>query len=181
MSQELIFIKPDGIERKLVGKVISRFEEAEFKIVKVKKGRITEQLALLLYADSETQLTSMGIKSIKAMTEKGDKEGIKKLFGTDVPFEVGKKLISWARAYSLSADVIAMILEKEGDAVTEARTIVGKTDPPIAAKGSIRGDYGNDSIYAANSGRRAVRNIVHASDTDTAEMDIKNFEKYFFK
>ncbi len=180
MSQELIFLKPDCIERKLVGKVIERFENAGFRIVKMKKGRISEELARLLYADSETQLTGMGNKTIKAMTDRGNAAGIKALFGTDVPYEIGKELNSWNRKYALSADVIAMIIEKDGDAVTEARTLVGKTDPSIAAKGTIRGDWGADTIYDANTGRRAVRNIVHASDVDTAEADLRSFETYFF-
>ena len=65
--------------------------------------------------------------------------------------------------------------------MTEARAIVGKTDPAISPNGTIRGDYAADSIYKANIEKRACQNIVHASDVDTAEMDLKNFEEYFFK
>lgn len=181
MSQELIFVKPDGIERKLVGTVLGRFENAGFKIVKLKKGRISKELSELLYQDSETQLTGMGNKTTKAMTDKGEKESIMKLFGTEVPFEIGKILNSWNRVYATSTDVIAAIIEKEGDAVTEARNIVGKTDPAISPKGTIRGDFADDSIYKANHEKRACKNIVHASDVDTIEMDLKNFNELFFK
>ena len=181
MSQELIFIKPDGIERKLVGIVIERFEKSGFKIVKMRKGRISKALSELLYRDSESQLGGMGEKTLKAMTDKGERKKVMQLFKTEVPYEIGKQLNSWNRVYATSADVIAMVIEKEGDAVTEARAIVGKTDPAISPKGTIRGDYAADSIYEANLGRRACQNIVHASDTDTAEEDIKNFEGHFFK
>ena len=180
MSQELIFLKPDGIKRSLVGTVIERFEKAGFKIVKMRKGRISKELSELLYQDSKNQLEGMGAKTTKAMAEKGEKARIMQLFGTEVPFEIGKQLNQWNRAYATSSDVIAVILEKEGDAVTEARAIVGKTDPAISPKGTIRGDFAADSIYRANTEKRACENVVHASDVDTAEMDIENFEKHFF-
>ena len=45
-SRELIFLKPDAIEGKVVGKIISRFEEAGFKLVRVKKNTISKELAL---------------------------------------------------------------------------------------------------------------------------------------
>ena len=180
MSQELIFLKPDGIKRGLVGIVIGRFEKAGFKIVKMRKGRISKELSELLYQDSKAQLEGMGGKTLKAMTEKGEKAKVMQLFGTEVPFEIGKQLNQWNRVYATSSDVIAMILEKEGDAVTEARSIVGKTDPAVSPKGTIRGDFAADSIYSANMGKRACENVVHASDVDTAEMDIGNFEKHFF-
>ncbi|MCL5419620.1 MAG: nucleoside-diphosphate kinase [Candidatus Marsarchaeota archaeon] len=181
MSRELIFMKPDGIARKLVGRVISRFEDAGFSIARMQKGRISRQLSELLYQDSEAQLTGMGNKTIKAMTDKGNREGIMKLFETEAPFGIGKRLNEWNRIYATSSDVIAVIIEKDGDAVTEARAIVGKTDPEISPKGTIRGDFAADSIYKANLEKRACQNIVHASDVDTAEMDIKNFEKHFFR
>lgn len=181
MSQELIFLKPDGISRKLVGEVIGRFEKAGFRILKMRKSRISKQLSELLYQDSKTQLEGMGGKTLKAMTDKGEKAKVMEIFGTEVPYEIGRQLNQWNRVYATSADVIAVILEKDGDAVTEARTIVGKTDPAISPKGTIRGDFAADSIYRANTEKRACENIVHASDTDTAEMDVKNFEEHFFK
>ena len=176
----LIFVKPDGIARKLAGTVITRFENADFKIVKMKMGRITDELSMLLYQDSEAQLGGMGNKTIKAMTDKGEAATIRKLFGTEEPVEIGRQLNAWNRVYAVSADVIAMIIEKEGDAATAARAVAGKTDPAISPKGTIRGDFADDSIYRANLEKRACKNIVHASDADTVVADIQNFERYFF-
>ncbi|MEM3839066.1 MAG: nucleoside-diphosphate kinase [Candidatus Micrarchaeaceae archaeon] len=181
MSRELIFLKPDGIKRGLVGTVIDRFEKAGFKIVNIRKGRISKELSELLYQDSQAQLEGMGKKTLQAMTDRGEREKVKEIFGTEVPIEIGRQLNKWNRVYATSSDVIAMILEKDGDAVSEARAIVGKTDPAASPKGTIRGDFGIDSIYRGNIEKRACENIVHASDVDTAEMDIRNFEKYFFK
>lgn len=179
MSKELIFIKPDAIERKLIGTIISRFEETGLTIQKMKKGRISPALAELLYPDSEAQLSGMGGKTLTSMSEKGGTEMVMKLFGTTDPLGIGKQLNQWNRGYAVSTDVIAMVLEGE-DAANKSRALIGKTDPSISPKGTIRGDYGNDSIYQGNIEKRACRNLVHASDADTAEGDVANFEKHFF-
>lgn len=49
-------------------------------------------------------------------------------------------------------------------AVAKARSLVGATDPIAAAAGTIRGDYGLDTIEQADAEGRATRNLVHASD-----------------
>jgi nucleoside-diphosphate kinase len=178
-SKELIFLKPDAIEGKLVGKIIARFEEAGFKIVRMKKNLISKELALLLYPDSKEQLTGMGNKTLTAMSQKGGMEMVTKLFNTTDPFEIGKQLNEWNRKYASSTEVIACILEGE-DAANRARALIGKTDPAIADKGTIRGDFSKDSIYQGNMEKRACRNLVHASDAERAPVEIGYFEKYFF-
>ena len=45
MEQTLVIIKPDGLQRRLVGTIISRFEQKGLKIVALKMSRITEALA----------------------------------------------------------------------------------------------------------------------------------------
>ena len=179
-SRELIFLKPnDAIKRKLVGKIITRFEESGFNIIRMRKSRISKELAVLLYPDSETQLTGMGNKTIESMSKKVGADAVKKQFGTMDPYKIGIKLNEWNREYASSDDVIACILEGE-DAPTRARALIGKTDPALADKGTIRGDFGNDSIYQANLEMRACKNLVHASDAERAEVEIGYFEKYFF-
>lgn len=179
MSRELTYIKRDGIERKLVGKILSRFEEAGFSIVKIKKGEITKKLAEQLYEDSNAQLQGMGNKTLEAMKAKGGDKLVMDIFKTLNPLKIGKQLNSWNRAYATSSDVIAMILEGE-DAPARVRKLIGKTDPPLAERGTIRGDFANDSIYQGNFERRACKNLVHASDPERAELEIKLFEDNFF-
>ncbi|MDE1724282.1 MAG: nucleoside-diphosphate kinase [Thaumarchaeota archaeon] len=51
MSEQTLFIvKPDGVERKLVGDIVSRFEHKGFKIVKLKMFTFTKQMAEEFYA-----------------------------------------------------------------------------------------------------------------------------------
>ncbi len=49
MEQTLIVIKPDGVEQKLVGDILSRFEKKEFNILKMKMFNFTKEQAEKLY------------------------------------------------------------------------------------------------------------------------------------
>jgi len=61
-----------------------------------------------------------------------------------------------------------------GDAAVEtARDLIGDTNPPDADDGTIRGDFGQDSMAQADREDRALRNVVHASeDADAARREI---------
>ena len=63
--------------------------------------------------------------------------------------------------YMTAGPVVAVVME--GDRVIEGiRTMVGTTNPTLAAPGTIRGDLGRDW------GTDAVHNLVHASDSELA-------------
>ena len=51
MERTLILLKPDTIERQLVGTVLSRFEQRGFKIVAMQMLQFTPELARKHYAD----------------------------------------------------------------------------------------------------------------------------------
>jgi nucleoside-diphosphate kinase len=54
----------------------------------------------------------------------------------------------------------------------ELRRLLGHYDPTRAAPGTIRGDFGQDSLAAALAEKRLVRNLVHTSDDpDAARRD----------
>lgn len=48
------------------------------------------------------------------------------------------------------------------------RRLLGHFDPTRAARGTIRGDLGDDSLTAALTEQRLVRNLVHTSDDPAA-------------
>lgn len=50
MERTLFIIKPDGVERKVVGEVIRRIEKKGFQILQMKMIRMTKQEAERLYA-----------------------------------------------------------------------------------------------------------------------------------
>ncbi len=56
MTQESLFIiKPDGVERKLVGNIIARFEKKGFKIVKLKMLTFTKEMAEEFYSEHKSK------------------------------------------------------------------------------------------------------------------------------
>lgn len=53
MEKTLIILKPDSVQRRLLGKIISRFEEKGFQIIGLKMIHISETLARRHYAEHE--------------------------------------------------------------------------------------------------------------------------------
>lgn len=50
MEKTLVIIKPDGVQRKLIGQIIERFERKGLKIVGLKMLKVSPKLAEKLYA-----------------------------------------------------------------------------------------------------------------------------------
>jgi len=70
-------------------------------------------------------------------------------------------------AFMLSSPVIVMALHGQ-DAVVKVRELLGPTDSRKAPKGTIRGDFGTDSMS----------NVVHASDSvENAKIELARFFK----
>ena len=50
MQQTLVIVKPDGVQRALVGRILGRFEERGLKIVALKMVQVSRELAEKHYA-----------------------------------------------------------------------------------------------------------------------------------
>ncbi len=53
MSSTLVLLKPDSVQRALVGKIIARFEKRGLKIVAMKLMHVSDELAHLHYGEHE--------------------------------------------------------------------------------------------------------------------------------
>lgn len=160
MQQTLIIIKPDGVERNLIGKIISYYEEAGLKVIKLKMIQVGRDLIMKHYEENEDYMRAIGQKSKDAGNQ------------VDDILEYGRMIVQSLRDYMTSGPVVPMVLEGE-DAIARARKITGFTDPTQADKGTIRGDLGQDSIAKANSEGRPTKNLIHASGTpEEAEKEI---------
>jgi nucleoside-diphosphate kinase len=51
MERTLVLLKPDCVQRRLMGRVIARFEDKGFEIVAMKRMRVTPELAKRHYAE----------------------------------------------------------------------------------------------------------------------------------
>ncbi len=53
MERTLVIVKPDAVQRGLVGEIISRFEAAGFEIVRMRLARPSEDLVRRFYSEHE--------------------------------------------------------------------------------------------------------------------------------
>jgi nucleoside-diphosphate kinase len=78
----------------------------------------------------------------------------------------GRPFLDELCRYISSGPIVPMVLESDGDTVSNLRTCIGATDPAKAAPGTIRHDFALS----------LTENSVHASDgEDTAKTEIAFF------
>ncbi len=159
-ERSLVFLKPDGVQRGLVGEVVRRFEQVGLKLIGMKMVWPGRDLLERHYPNDKGFLTTIGGKTKDAFATYG--LDVKKETGTDDPLEIGRQVRGWLIDYVSSGPVVAFVLEGI-HAVSAARKIVGDTLPYRAAPGTIRGDFSIDSPTVANLEKRPVRNLIHAS------------------
>ncbi len=171
MEKTLVVLKPDAILRGLSGEILKRFEKAGLKLIGAKMVSVSKELAEKHYpADRHEWIEQIGHKTLA--NYKKLEADVKKLLGTDDPKEIGKMARVWLLDYITSGPVLAVVFEGP-HAVDLVRKIVGHTLPLESAPGTIRGDYSFDSSLLANSSKRAIKNLVHASGSkEEAEYEI---------
>ena len=168
-----VMIKPDGVKKGLIGEIISRFEQRDLKVVALEMFMPTYEQIDNHYPKDETWIRRVGQKTLSTY-EKYGVDPIKEL-GTADDLEIGNMVRKWLVDYMISAPLVRMVVEGV-HAVDMVRKICGATLPFLADMGTIRGDYSADSPAVANAERRAVMNLVHASETaEEAAHEIKHW------
>ena len=161
-EKTLILIKPDGVKRGLIGEIIRRVEQRGLKIIALKMFQATTEQINEHYPKDPQWIKRLGEKSLKTY-EKYNLDPFKEL-GTDDPVKIGKMVREWIIDFMVSGPLVKMAVQGV-HAVDMVRKLCGNTLPNLAEMGTIRGDYSVDSPALANAGKRAVHNIVHASET----------------
>jgi nucleoside-diphosphate kinase len=165
-EKTLVIIKPDGVQRGLIGEVIKRYEQCGLKLVALKMIIPSRDLALKHYSVDPNWALKTGTKSIEAWKAKGLTPP------TEDPIELAEGVRKTLLDFLSSGPVVPMIWQGM-NAVGIVRKITGSTEPLSSVPGTIRGDYTIDSYSAADSDKRSVRNIIHASGTvDEANTEI---------
>lgn len=170
-ERTLVVIKPDGVQRTLIGEIVSRFEKVGLKLVAMKMCVPTAEHIEKHYTLDPEWRRITGEKAIESYKKKGEK------FWTDDPLEVTKVVLENNKKYMTSGPVVAMVWQ--GAHATElVRKIVGGTEPRSSDVGTIRGDFVLDSYLMSDMDGRACRNLVHASGTaQESEAEIKHWFK----
>jgi nucleoside-diphosphate kinase len=137
IDRTLFIIKPDGVGRNLVGRIIGLLEDRGLKIVALKMVQATPELAEKHYSDLDERLTKKGLD--------------------------GKTIKRQMIDFLTSGPVVAMVVEGV-KAVEFVKRLSGSTYPNESDLGTIRGMFAHVTRLHANDSDRAVRNLVHASD-----------------
>lgn len=170
LEKTLVVLKPDAVKRGFIGEILGRFERVGLKIVATKLLTAHKELMEKHYpADREELWVGIGNKTLDNYKDL-DMDPMDSL-GTRDPKEIGKMVRVWLMDYLMAGPVLAVVLEAP-HAVELVRKMAGHTLPLVAAPGTIRGDLAYDSSYLANSNKRAIENLVHASGT----VDEANYE-----
>lgn len=164
-EKTLVLIKPDAVKRGLVGEILKRFESRGLKIIALKMIHGRPKEFDKHYPKSKEWITNLGNRTIE--TYKKYNYNLKKDFGSENPFEIGKIFRNWLIDFMASGPVVKVLIEGV-HAVDVVRKIVGDTQPHFALTGTIRGDFSVDAAAAANKSGRAIHNLIHASG-DKAE------------
>lgn len=155
-EQTLVIIKPDGVQRSLVGEIIQRLERVGLKLVGMKFAVPTKEHVRAHYSIDPEWKRKVGEKAIEAYLKKGQTPPSKD------PVKVGDRVIEALVKYITSGPVV--IMAWQGAHVVEVvRKIVGGTEPRTSDVGTIRGDFVLDSYSMGDTDDRAVRNLIHAS------------------
>ena len=135
IQRSLVVLKPDAVQRGIVGEIIHRFERVGLKIVGMKMVMPGEDLYYKHYEDVGQMITRHG-----------------------------EDIFRYNVQYMMTGPVIAMCLEGI-EAIPLVRKIVGPTEPKSADMGTIRGDFAHMSYGYSDAKKMGVPNLVHASAT----------------
>jgi len=155
-EKTLVIIKPDGIQRSLMGEIVSRFERTGLKMIAMKFGMLDEKRVWEHYNKDNEWFLRKGAKIAEDRKANGlsaDKE----------PIEYGKDIIGALVTFMTCGPVLSFVLQGN-QAVAVVKKLVGETEPTMSDVGTIRGDLTIDSYAIAAVDDRAVRNLIHCSD-----------------
>lgn len=146
IEKTLILLKPDAVQRGLVGDILTRFERVGLKIIGTKMIFPDKDHYYHHYEDIGHMVTRRGQKA----------------------FDVTLAMMS-------EGPVIAMVFEGI-EAVALVRKLVGGTEPKTALPGTIRGDFSHMSFEYADGVGKGIPNLIHASgDSEEAIKEIDHW------
>jgi nucleoside-diphosphate kinase len=146
MEKTLILLKPDAIQRGIIGEVLSRFEKVGLKIVGMKMVSPDKEHYYKHYEEIGKMITRRG-----------------------------QDKFDWTLDTMMLGPVVAVVLEGI-EAIALVRKMVGDTEPKSSQPGTIRGDYAHISYIHADKHQVGIPNIIHASgDEKDANAEIKHW------
>lgn len=155
-ERTLVVVKPDGIQRNLIGEIIKRYEQSGLKLVGMKMIVLTEEFVETHYTLDPEWRVKTGVKTIESYKAKGKQPP------SEDPLAITAVILKNLKKYMARGPVVAMVWQGI-HAATIVKKITGGTEPLTSAMGTIRGDFTIDSYQVSDVDGRAVRNLVHCS------------------
>jgi len=156
-ERTLVIIKPDGVQRALIGEIVKRIERTGLKLAAMKLAVLDEDRLWKHYNKNDEWFEKKGGNILKEREAR------------NLPIEksaigYGKDILRLLIKFMTSGPVVAMVIEGN-QSVSIITKIVGTTEPMTSDIGTIRGDFTVDSYALAGIDERAVRNLVHCSES----------------
>jgi nucleoside-diphosphate kinase len=170
-ERTFVIIKPDGIQRSLMGEILGRYERTGLKLVGMKFGVADEKKFWEHYNKDDAWYQKKGTKIVEDKKANGlpvEKEAI----------EYGKDIIRQLVKFMTAGPVLMMVWEGN-QAIAIVKKITGGTEPATSDVGTIRGDLTVDSYEISAVDNRAVRNLIHCSDPAEPEEAAREINLWF--
>ena len=168
-ERTLVLLKPDAIQRALMGEIITRYERLGLKLVGLKMVVPTAEQVEEHYTLDPNWRRVTGEKTIKSYRDRGLPPP------SEDPLEITAKILKNLKRYLTAGPLIAMVWEG-AHSVELVRKVTGATEPRSSPVGTIRGDFVVDSYIMSDNDDRAVRNLIHASGSvPEADMEIPHW------
>jgi nucleoside-diphosphate kinase len=164
-ERTLVLIKPDGVQRSLMGEIIRRIERTGLKFIAFKFLVPAKSQLIAHYNKDDAWFLSKGKRVVEdrmAHNLPVDKE----------PIEYGKEIIDLIVDFMTAGPILAFVVQGS-EAVAVVKKLTGATEPKTSDVGTIRGDLTVDSYNHSSVQNRAVRNLLHCSESpEEAEREI---------
>lgn len=165
-EKTVVFIKPEAIQRHLIGELINRFERRGLKMVACKMIAPTPEQVGKHYPDDDSWLVPTGEKAHKSYVDRGIDPGME-------PRDLAKRVRNDLIEHFADRPLLVTVWEGP-NAVVLGRKTAGSTNCLLADVGSIRGDYSMESYDLADEYARPIHTLVHASGSvEEAENEMK--------
>lgn len=141
MQRTVVLIKPDGLQRGLIGQIMARFEQKGLKLVGLKMMRLTDELLDTWYAHHKTKPFFADLKGfmtwtpVVAMVWEGQEavSAVRKIVGVTKGWE--------AEAGSIRGDY----------GMSGSQNLIHASDEPENAEKEIALIFGQDEIFVYES------------------------------
>jgi nucleoside-diphosphate kinase len=171
VQRSLVLLKPDAVQRGIVGEILHRFERAGLKVIGAKLFVADAKKVADHYKKDDKWAEKVGNHRLD--DAKKHNLDLKEIYGTDNLVEIGHMVNKANVDYLTMGPVFGFVFEGV-NAIEKIRKLVGHTFTLEAEPGTIRGDYGLETPLTSMLRKRTVFNMIHASgNEEEAEVEVK--------